>query len=220
MILYDFHKAIYVLARPLLLEGLHMKISRKHLIPKLAFVSAAVCAAMLAFTPNANAVTNLNFNQAVGTVTPGAPADPTAEASYINFMIGLGLGQSDTFDGQTITRSNNVFANLPTANATGAVKNESPVNVKGLVHIDLGAVGTYSYLYAKYDGQNDLTQVWYVGDLGGEITIPFLGPSGHAMSHYTLFVAGGNGVPDGGTTLMLLGMAFGSLGMARRFLKR
>jgi hypothetical protein len=198
-----------------------MKINRIHLIPKLALASVAICAAMLAFSPNVNAVTNLNFNQAVGTVTPGAPADEAAEASYINFMIALGLGGSGDFAGQHITRSMNVFANLPTANATGAVRNNSPVqDANGLVHIDLGATGTYSYLYAKYDGQNDLTQVWYVGDLGGEITIPFLGPSGHAMSHYTLFAAGGNGVPDGGTTLMLLGMAFGSLGMARRFLKR
>lgn len=194
-----------------------MKINKKYLI---VLGSVAVCALMLAFTPNAHAVTNLNFSDAVGTVTPGAPADEAAEASYINFMIALGLGQSGTFDGQTITRSNNVFANLPTANATGAVRNNSPVNNNGLVHIDLGAVGTYSYLYAKYDGQNDLTQVWYVGDLGGEITIPFEGPSGHDMSHYTLFVAGGNGVPDGGTTVMLLGTALGALGMARRFLKR
>lgn len=197
-----------------------MKIKKKYLIPKLVLGSVAVCALMLAFTPNAKAVTNLDFGSAVGTVTPGAPADEAAEASYINFMIALGLGGSGDFAGQHITRSMNVFANLPTANATGAIRNNSPVNDNGLVHIDLGAVGTYSYLYAKYDGQNDLTQVWYVGDLGGEITIPFLGPEGHAMSHYTLFVAGGNGVPDGGTTLMLLGMAFGSLGMARRFLKR
>jgi hypothetical protein len=198
-----------------------MKINKKYLIPKIVLGSVAICALMLAFTPNANAVTNLNFNQAVGTVTPGAPADETQEASYINFMISLGLGGSGDFAGQHITRSNNVFANLPTANATGAVKNDAPVqDANGLVHIDLGATGTYSYLYAKYDGQNDLSQVWYVGDLGGEITIPFVGPSGHDLSHYTLFVAGGNGVPDGGTTLMLLGMAFGSLGMARRFLKR
>jgi hypothetical protein len=198
-----------------------MKISKKYLIPKIVLGSVAVCALMLAFTPNANAVTNLNFNQAVGTVTPGAPADETQEASYINFMINLGLGGSGDFAGQHITRSMNVFANLPTASAVGAVKNDAPVqDANGLVHIQLGAVGTYSYLYAKYDGQNDLSQVWYVGDLGGEITIPFVGPAGHDLSHYTLFAAGGNGVPDGGTTLMLLGMAFGSLGMARRFLKR
>jgi hypothetical protein len=119
-----------------------MKINKKYLI---VLGSVAVCAMMLAFTPNANAVTNLNFSDAVGTVTPGAPADEAAEASYINFMIALGLGQSGTFDGQTITRSNIVFANLPTANATGAVRNNSHVNENGLVHIDLGAVGTSSY---------------------------------------------------------------------------
>jgi hypothetical protein len=186
-------------------------------INKLALLSAALCAFMLAFTPNAKA---LEFDEAVGTVTPGAPASEAQEASYINFMIGLGLGVTDTFDGQTITRSNNVFANLPTADATGAVRNDSPVDDNGLVSIDLGAVGTYSYLYAKYDGQNDLTQVWYVGDLGGVITIPFDGPNGHAISHYTLFPGPGGQVPDGGTTVMLLGTALGALGMARRFLKR
>jgi hypothetical protein len=31
---------------------------------------------------------------------------------------------------------------------------------------------------------------------------------------------GGNGVPDGGSTVMLLGAALGSLGMVRRFLKK
>ena len=52
-----------------------MKISRKHLIPKLAFVSAAVCAAMLAFTPNAKAITDLTFSDqyVVGTTNPGNP---------------------------------------------------------------------------------------------------------------------------------------------------
>jgi hypothetical protein len=197
-----------------------MKMNKKYLIPRVVLGSVAVCALMLAFTPNANAVTNLNFKQSVGTVTPGAPADETAEASYINFMIALGLGGSGDFAGQHITRSNNVFANLPTANATGAVRvNDPPAGGDGLVHIQLGAVGTYSYLYAKYDGQNDLSQVWYVGDLGGEITIPFLGPNKHAISHYTLFAAGGQGVPDGGTTVMLLGAALGALGMARRYIK-
>jgi hypothetical protein len=36
---------------------------------------------------------------------------------------------------------------------------------------------------------------------------------------WTLFTAGVPGVPDGGTTVMLLGAALGALGMARRFLK-
>jgi hypothetical protein len=40
------------------------------------------------------------------------------------------------------------------------------------------------------------------------------------ISHISFFVCPENGVPDGGATVMLLGAALGSLGMARRFLKR
>jgi hypothetical protein len=189
------------------------------IIPKLTLTSAAICAAMLAFAPNVKAITNLGFNDqyVVGTTNPGNPPTNANVATWINFMIQLGLGQSGNVGNQTVTRSNNVFANLPTANAANAVRNDSPTNVNGQVHIDLGAVGTYSYLFAKYDGQNDISQVWYVGDLGGEITIPYLGPLGHAISGYILFPAGA--VPDGGTTIMLLGTALGALGMARRKLK-
>jgi hypothetical protein len=46
-------------------------------------------------------------------------------------------------------------------------------------------------------------------------------PHGGELSHIDVFCCpGGNGVPDGGATVMLLGAALGSLGMARRFLKR
>jgi hypothetical protein len=187
----------------------------KNIIPinKLALLSAAFCVAMLAFSHNASAVTNLTFNDQyiVGTLTPGAPSDPDRVRGYINFMISLGLGGSGDFDGQHITRSNNVFASLPAP--TGGVEGTS-------LTIDLGAGGVYSYLFAKYDGRNDISQVWFIGDLTGEITIPALGPNGHALSHWTLFgPGGGNGVPDGGTTVMLLGAALGALGMARRYLK-
>jgi VPDSG-CTERM motif len=197
-----------------------MKISKKHLLPKLALGSVAVCALMVAFTPSAKAITNLGFNDqyVVGTTNPGNPPTNANVATWINFMITLNPGDSGTVGNQTVTRSMNVFANLPAANAASAVRNDSPTNVNGLVHIDLGpTAGTYSYLFAKYDGQNDTSQVWYVGNLSGEITIPFVGPLGHDISGYILF--GANGVPDGGTTVMLLGTALGALGMARRFLK-
>ena len=194
-----------------------MKISKKHLLPKLALGSVAVCALMLAFTPSAKAITNLGFNDqyVVGTISPGAPADPADVATYVNFMVGLGLGQSGTFSGQSITRSNNVFANLP-----NAVFNPSDPNAQGTsTTINLGAGGTYTYLFAKYDGQNDNSLVWYVGNLSGIITIPQNGPLGHGLSGWILFGPGSPGVPDGGTTAMLLGTALGALGMARRFLK-
>jgi hypothetical protein len=56
--------------------------------------------------------------------------------------------------------------------------------------------------------------------LVGSGTVTFDNPV-RDISHITFFGSpGGNGVPDGGTTVMLLGAALGSLGMARRFLKR
>jgi hypothetical protein len=54
----------------------------------------------------------------------------------------------------------------------------------------------------------------------GSGTVTFDNPV-RGISHITFFGSpGGNGVPDGGATVMLLGAALGSLGMARRFLKR
>jgi hypothetical protein len=194
---------------------------------KLVLLSAAFCAAMFAFSHNASAnritggvnspLTNLTFNDThvVGTITPGAPADPADVATYINFMITLASPGSGNFAGQHITRSSNTFASLPNALVPGAVS--GPGNV---TNINLGAGGVYSYLFAKYDGQNDISQVWYVGNLSGMLTIPADGPLGHGLSGWILFGPGGvpPGVPDGGTTVMLLGAALGALGMARRYL--
>jgi hypothetical protein len=183
---------------------------------KLGLLSAAVCAAMLAFSPKA--ATALTFNDAhvVGTITPAAPANPALVSAYINYMIALAPGNSGTFHNpnpphtQTITRSSNTFASLPNALVPGAVTGHGTT-------INLGA-GVYSYLFAKYGGQNDVSQVWYVGNLSGIVTIPALGPGGRPLSLWKLFPPGGQ-VPDGGATVMLLGAALCALGMARRFLK-
>lgn len=176
---------------------------------KLAMLCTAVCAAMLAFSHNANALTIGDAHE-LGFVNFGIPSGDQDRTNYVNHLIGMGLGTSDQAFGQTFFRSNNSFGSLPTAvfhhNGTGT-------------SINLGAAGTYTYLFAKYDGPNYGSEVWYVGDLSGTITIPATA-GGYGLSGWTLFTGDGQGVPDGGTTLMLLGMAFGSLGMARRFLKR
>jgi hypothetical protein len=189
---------------------------------KLALLCAAFCAAMLAFSHNANALrvpmpssptTALGFfpdPHVVGTITPGAPADPADVATYINFMIQLTPGDSQPFSGQTITRSTNTFGSLPTASATGAVSGTGTT-------IDLNALGTFTYLFAKYDGQNDNSVVWNIAGLTGTLTIPADGPNGYGLSGWILFGPTGQ-VPDGGTTVMLLGAALGALGMARRYI--
>jgi hypothetical protein len=189
------------------------------LIPtsKLALLCTAVCATMLVFSHNVSADTILGFfpdTHVVGTITPGAPADPADVANYINFMIALVPGGAGIFDGQIITRSTNLFGSLPTASAVGAVSGTGTT-------IDLNAIGgTFTYLFAKYDGQNDVSQVWNISGLSGVITIPAVGPLGYGLSGWILFGPGGQGVPDGGMTAMFLGTALGALGVARRFLKR
>ena len=191
-----------------------------HLFPsnKFAVLSAAICAVMLAFSQNAGALPfpmpgtiNLTIGDQheVGFVNFGIPSGDQDRTDYVNHLIGMGLGTQGDFQGQHFTRSNNNFGPLSTAvfhhNGTGT-------------SINLGAVGTYTYLFAKYDGPNYGSEVWYVGDLSGTITIPATA-GGYGLSGWTLFTAGGQGVPDGGTTVMLLGAALGALGMARRYIK-
>ena len=184
------------------------------LIPtsKLALLCTAVCATMLAFSNNVSALTIGDAHE-LGFVEFGIPSGDQDRTDYVNHLIGMGLGTTDQALGQTFTRSNNDFGPLPTAVfAHNSISNETSV--------DLGAGGLYTYLFAKYDGPNYGSEVWYVGDLSGIITIPATA-GGYGLSGWTLFGPGGvPGVPDGGTTAMLLGMGFGALGMARRFLKR
>jgi hypothetical protein len=89
----------------------------------------------------------------------------------------------------------------------------------GLTTVDLNLYGTFTYLFAKYDGPNDNSVVWNISGLTGILTIPADGPNGYGLSGWILFNQTAPGVPDGGTTVMLLGAALGALGMARRFLK-
>ena len=194
---------------------------------KLALLSAAVCAAMLAFSHNVSADTSLGFfdpvtltgdTHVVGTVTDGSPANANAHATFTNFLITMGTNTNATHDfggnlgTQTFYRTTNTFGSLPQASATGSVDGTGTT-------INLNVLGTFTYLFAKYDGQNDRSVVWNISGLTGILTIPQDGPLGHGLSGWTLFGPTGGAVPDGGTTAMLLGAALGALGVARRFLK-
>ena len=186
-----------------------------NLIPtrKLALLCIALAGALLAFTPNAKALT-IGDTHELGFVNFGIPSSEQDRANYVNHLIGMGLGTSDQAFGQTFFRSNNSFGPLPTAVVVGpTVTFQNPPSV---VSINIGT-GLYTYLFAKYDGPNYGSEVWYIGDLSGTITIPgFAGRYG--LSGYTLFGPGGQGVPDGGTTAMLLGAALSVLGVARRYI--
>jgi hypothetical protein len=186
---------------------------------KLALVSAAVCALMLAFSHNASAIRHplppsislaIGDAHELGFVNFGIPSGDADRINYVNHLIGMAVGMQDDALGQHFTRSNNAFSQLPQAVLAGHLNGTS-------TSIDLGAGGLYTYLFAKYDGPNYGSEVWYVGDLNGTIEIPATA-GGYGLSGWTLFGTGVPGVPDGGITAVLLGAALGALGLVRRFL--
>jgi len=189
---------------------------------RLALVSTAVCALMLAFSHNASAAPqvmppiNLSIGDGhvLGQVNPAIPEGDADITQYVNFMIGLSLGGSGHViigpHDNLVTRSTNDFGQLPSP-AVLALRGTS-------MTIDLGMQGTYDYLFAHYGGPGGgFAEVWNVAGLSGMITIPALG-LGHGLSGWALFTGPNGAVPDGGATVMLLSAALGALGLARRFL--
>ena len=181
------------------------------------------CAVMLASGTDANAnriplppsinLTILDEHE-LGQVQPATPEGAADITQYVNFMIGLSLGGSGHViigpHNILVTRSTNDFGQLP-GPATLALRGT-------LTTINFGTQGTYDYLFAHYGGPGGgFAEVWDVGNLNGSISIPATG-LGHGLSGWALFTAPGGAVPDGGTTVMLLGAALGALGVVRWFL--
>ena len=147
---------------------------KQNIIPtnKFALLSAAFCAVTLAFSHNASATDSFGYCKRLGRLgqSAGIPSGDDFRTSYVNHLIDMAPGTSDSALGQTFTRSLNNpgpgFPNYPDAvfdhNGTGT-------------SIDLGDGTLYSYLFAKYDGPNAGSEVWYVGGLSGIITIPGFG---------------------------------------------
>ena len=182
----------------------------KHLL-----MLAAACAC-LGLAPKASAL-DFGDSRDLGTVMFGIPSGDADRTSYVNHLIDMAPGTSDSALGQDFTRSsNNPGPGFPTfADAVFGLNGTSTT-------IDLGT-GLYSYLFAKYDGKNAGSEVWYVGDLSGVITIPATGlpgPHQYGLSGWTLFGPGGNQVPDGGSTVALLGLALIGIAALRTRLQK
>jgi hypothetical protein len=174
----------------------------------------SLCAGLLALCvalPTAARALTIADSHELGFVEFGIPSGDADRTNYVNHLIGMSLGSTDVALGQTFTRSNNDFGPLPTAifshNSAG----------KGITTVDLGT-NLYSYLFAKYDGPNYGSEVWFVGDLSGVITIPDKA-GGYGLSGWTLFgPGGGNNTPDSGTAAALLGLGLtGLAGLRARF---
>ena len=169
----------------------------------------AFCGAILVSGRDAKAL-SIGDSHELGLLWPGTQNNTNNQdkALYVNHLIGMALGTVEVSRGEVYFRSSHDFESLPTA---------AWARDGGGRAINFGTGGLYTYLFATYSGYG--TEVWYVGNLSGIIAIPFLA-SGHHLTGWTLFTAAGVGVPDGGVTVMLLGVALGVLALARRFLMR
>jgi hypothetical protein len=186
---------------------------KKH---KMLALLATACAVMLAFGNNAQALTFGDGND-LGQVLFGIPSGDQDRTDYVNHLVGMPAPSSDSFQGQTFNR---------TSNPCGAC---TPVLVTDIhngssTSIDLGAGGSL-YLFAKYDGKNAGSEVWYIGGLSGVITIPSEGlqadiDAGHAygLSGWSIWGGTPTHVPDSGATAALLGLGLAGLaGLRAKF---
>lgn len=176
-----------------------------------SFKGLAVLGLAVGLCLQANAVTLIVGDAYyLGSVVPGTPSSAADEVLYINTLTALATGGSTTIaqpppgaDGDnTLTRSGNVFAFLPTAVEDGAFKDAN-------APFDPLAPG-WQYVLGKFG--ND-SYVWYVGDITEEISLPSsLNGPGSGLSHVSAY----NAVPDGGATMLLVGLALLGVGAVRR----
>jgi hypothetical protein len=211
---------------------------------KIKYLAAVlVSLAGLGLTQRADAILEMTYNDGfgnssqylLGTVLPGVQAGGQAQrdAAMTNQLLSMGLGAQalDLSSGSLYSRSFNNFGSLPAATATGAVLGTGILDGTTPVTVNLGT--GFQYLVAAYDGPNGGVAVFNVGGLTGSVDLyRYAKPLANGnlvgsntaqqgyykMTGWTLLNPTG-AVPDGGTTAMLLGAAFGALGITRRFLK-
>lgn len=195
------------------------------LTKSLAVLSAIACMAL----PSAHATTvtigltvdpNLppgTTPYVLGAANPGAPASDAWDAAYVSGILGLSLGGAGTVGADAIYRSLNTFSGL---SSYAAVDTAAGADGSG-TQTSITLLSGVSYLVAKYDGQNGGSEVWYVGGLlslyaGDTVVVDIPANAfGNQNGQYGLSgsaqLLGASTppppVPDGGSTLMLLGVA-------------
>jgi hypothetical protein len=145
----------------------------------------------------------------LGYINDGIPSNPASEAVYISTLTTLTAGQGVTTIGtedydRLLSTLSGPFAPV---SATPAFKNEDEINSLNL------SGGGWQYVLAKYNARSAGSLVWYLenGSPDEVIVVPAT-INGKGVSHVSAY----NYVPDGGFTLMLLGLGIGGLALLRR----
>jgi hypothetical protein len=175
----------------------------------------------------------------LGTVVPGIQAGGQLDrdVAMTNELLGMSLGYSFTDNlNRVFSRTNMSGDGLPQATATGGVPFTGIVDGTTSISINLSQYGTFQYLVAAYDGPNGGVAVFNIAGLTGTIELYRYAKPEKVNGLFTGNLLGSNiaqrgyflmtgwsllnptAVPDGGATVMLLGVALGALGMVRRYL--
>jgi hypothetical protein len=188
------------------------KFVRSALVLGCGMFAAAIC--------NVQALTIGDANE-LGFIANGIPSGANDVTAYVNQLIEMSPGATTTALGQTFTRSTHIFSPLDPAVLVSRVTYGGLIEPTVTIHLETG----FEYLLAKYDGPNFGTEVWYVGGLSGDITIPShaenndqFGLSGTSL--FTELAVPPSAVPDSGKTALLLGSAIMILGLVSRKLAK
>ena len=188
-----------------------------------AIIVASLC--ISATAARAASITTADYG--IGTVVDGTPADEGSELQYVQLLIDIWNGAKPGGIYQ-FGNSQNTFAALTgtqvppslTAPTTGNPDSEDFIGNGNSATIDLGTSGA-EFLLTKWGGGDIL---YYVGNLSGPVTVendqinPGNGFTG--LSHFELLGGSGQSVPDGGSTLVLLGSALCGLTWLRGRISR
>lgn len=175
-------------------------------------LTAAVC--LFGFASMANSITEL------GTVVPGTPASPGSDQGFLSGLLtaynsgtrgswtvpGAPGGGDYTFN---INPGTSLPGTLPTLNGLYQLGNMSGLSGSTSVIISLAGI-TADYITIKW-GQD--FEAYYVHGLTGSVTLGN-DVNRNGISGYTYW--NGGQVPDGGTTIALLGLGLAGLWMFAR----
>lgn len=170
-------------------------------------------------TGMANSITEL------GTVVPGTPADPSSDQTFLSGLISaynVGTRGSWTVPGAPGGGSWTYTVNpgssltgvtlLPTLNGLFQLGNMSGISGSSSVTLSLAGI-TSDYITIKW-GQD--FEAYYVHGLTGSVTLNN-DINRNGISGYTYWEQGPGQVPDGGSTVVLLGLGLGALGVFARW---
>lgn len=203
------------------------------MVKKITTIAMAM-AFLASFSSTASAA--LITDAGVVGVISGQPFEPVeanekAAAQYLLNMLASTTdldGPGGVAAGANTCNYLNVVPNCWATSATefsGTITSDGAKSATGDFTVNAG----YEYVMAKYDGPQGGYVLFYVG--GNAVTLPQYSfplwggnSTQYGMSHHTAFNAvttggqcfGCTSVPDGGSTLLMLGAALGGFGVVRR----